>query len=742
MDSGPSGVPTRYLSTLFQAGTAAGLGDRMLLERFADRRDADDPAAEAAFAALVERHGPMVLRVCRAVLGDRHEAEDAFQATFLVLASRARSIRRGDSVGSWLHGVALRVANRARWRAARRRHHERRHAEMNAATGADGAGAHRPPDDVDRVLHEEIGRLPEKYRRPVVLCYLEGLTHDQAADQLGWPVGTVRRRLAGARDRLRGRLTRRGATPSLLPAGLLGSGAVGDSTWGTVTVPSRLADATVRGALRVGLGRAALVGIVSAEAVALMKGALQTMTTTKLITLTTAVLTVCLVTAGVGLLASPGQEPGAKAASAPAKGQAPDDPKPSGPANAGQSPDDQFDALLRQYEDGIEANRATNKAQMGAAEKKAQMQANVAKLQGIEGQLLELAKRHPRTGAAERALLVLVNYHVFGSDSSAAWEILARDHARSDRIKQVLDWKLELYWASQGVEDLLHNASEQNPYREIRGLACYWLAQVLQARAQYVRFWALQPPGLAQLYGQRFGPQDLDRVLKQDPKALEHRAARLYDRVITELPFIANNDRSTQRPPMILGQLAADLPAVARVRLDGLQRLSVGKPAPEIEGVDLDGKPMKLSNFRGKVVVLSIPRFDNQGFADPPDQAAAERLAVFRGLAPIIEGKPVALLGVAASRRDEHRKEVQQSGLPIRIWWDPDREGQPDRLGRVWGPRPGPIRTDWDAAEPNVYVIDAHGVIRHTHLFVRGTLEKAVATVLKEQEGGPDQPKK
>ena len=197
MDSGPSGAATRYLTALFQAGTAAGLGDRVLLERFADRRDADDPEAEAAFAALVERHGPMVLRVCRAMLGDRHEAEDAFQATFLVLASRARSIRRGDSVGAWLHGVALRVASRARWRAARRRHHERRHAEMTAATGAGGAGTDRPPDDVDRVLHEEIGRLPEKYRRPVVLCYLEGLTHDQAADQLGWPVGTVRRRLAG-----------------------------------------------------------------------------------------------------------------------------------------------------------------------------------------------------------------------------------------------------------------------------------------------------------------------------------------------------------------------------------------------------------------------------------------------------------------------------------------------------------------------------------------------------------------
>ena len=315
------------------------------------------------------------------------------------------------------------------------------------------------------------------------------------------------------------------------------------------------------------------------------------------------------------------------------------------------------------------------------------MQANVAKLQGIEGQLLELAKRHPRTGAAERALLVLVNYHVFGSDSTTAWEILARDHARSDRIKQVLDWKLELYWASQGVEDLLHNASEQNPYREIRGLACYWLAQVLQTRAQYLRLWPFQPPDLNQLYRQRFGPQDLDRVLKQDPKALEHRAARLYDRVIAEFPFVANNDRRTERPPMILGQLAGDLPAVARVHLDELQRLSVGKPAPEIEGVDLDGKPMKLSDFRGKVVVLSVPRFDIQGSPIRPSKRPHNASPSSVASLPLIEGKPVALLGVVASDRDGHRKAVQQSGLPIRFWWDPDREGQPEH-GRVGAPGP------------------------------------------------------
>ena len=113
MASGPSDIAPRYLTALFEAGTAAGPSDHELLERFADRRGERDEVAEAAFAALVSRHGPMVLRVCCAVIGDRHEAEDAFQATFLVLASRVHGrSARGDSVGSWLHGVALRVASR------------------------------------------------------------------------------------------------------------------------------------------------------------------------------------------------------------------------------------------------------------------------------------------------------------------------------------------------------------------------------------------------------------------------------------------------------------------------------------------------------------------------------------------------------------------------------------------------------------------------------------------------------
>src|SRR5262249_34605540 len=154
------------------------------------------PGAETAFSALVERHGPMVLRVCRYVLANRHDAEDAFQASFLVLARRARSIREGESVASWLHGVALRVASCARAGELRRRSHERPGAEAASwMVGPVEPDARGPP------LHEETDALPERYRSVVVLCSLEGMTHETAAGLLGWPVGTVRTRLSWARDR-------------------------------------------------------------------------------------------------------------------------------------------------------------------------------------------------------------------------------------------------------------------------------------------------------------------------------------------------------------------------------------------------------------------------------------------------------------------------------------------------------------------------------------------------------------
>jgi RNA polymerase sigma factor (sigma-70 family) len=245
----------RDLGTLFQIGCTSPLPDRQLLERFLSSRD---EAAEVAFAALMERHGPMVLRVCRGILDDPSDAEDAFQATFLVLVQKkAGALWVRDSLGPWLYGVACRVATRARADRARRKRHHGRFAEITPPVASVGASADIAGDDGSRLIHEEVNRLPTHHRAPIVLCYLEGLTHDQAAETLGWPVGTVRSRLARARDRLRDRLERRGAfqwsgvvAARLAPPGLhvprsLRNATIEAVTRGPSATVARLAQATV-----------------------------------------------------------------------------------------------------------------------------------------------------------------------------------------------------------------------------------------------------------------------------------------------------------------------------------------------------------------------------------------------------------------------------------------------------------------------------------------------------------------
>jgi RNA polymerase sigma factor (sigma-70 family) len=182
--------------------------DRQLLLRFAADRDG------AAFAVLVARHGPMVLGVCRRLLGDAHAAEDAFQAVFLVLSRKAATVAWRDSAGPWLHDVAHRVAGKIKVGAARRARRE----STAARCHADQRQEPRTTDALAVAVEEEVGRLPEKYRAPVVLCYLEGQTNEAAAAHLCWPIGTVAGRLARARDLLRRRLVRRGLAPLLLLA--------------------------------------------------------------------------------------------------------------------------------------------------------------------------------------------------------------------------------------------------------------------------------------------------------------------------------------------------------------------------------------------------------------------------------------------------------------------------------------------------------------------------------------------
>jgi RNA polymerase sigma factor (sigma-70 family) len=217
MAQAAAGSIVRQIESLFEGGSIAGLTDAQLLERFIARRDA---VGEAVFEALVARHGPMVLSICLQSLGDRHHAEDAFQAVFLVLARKARSIRDPNLLGAWLYGVALRTARRAKIRLSRQARFEERNGASGLGLQSLVVATVSPVDEPAmareqvEVLHDEIDRLPRPFRTAIVLCYFEGLTLDEAARRLRWPAGTVRSRLARAREKLRRGLTRRGVAMS------------------------------------------------------------------------------------------------------------------------------------------------------------------------------------------------------------------------------------------------------------------------------------------------------------------------------------------------------------------------------------------------------------------------------------------------------------------------------------------------------------------------------------------------
>lgn len=198
----------RSISALFTSGTAGVLSDEQLLERLGEGRQA---GAEAAFEALLVRHGGMVWSVCRNVLHNANDAEDAFQASFLVLLRKSSSIRKRGALSSWLHGVAYRIAVRSKATAKRFR--------SSQDSPLDNIALPSNASDELALLHEELNRLPEKYRAPVLLFYFEGHSSAQVAQRLGWPVGTVTGRLSRARDILRGRLIKRGLAPALAFAG-------------------------------------------------------------------------------------------------------------------------------------------------------------------------------------------------------------------------------------------------------------------------------------------------------------------------------------------------------------------------------------------------------------------------------------------------------------------------------------------------------------------------------------------
>jgi RNA polymerase sigma factor (sigma-70 family) len=280
-----SGAVQRIRSVLLRHD-GAGLTDGQLLEDYFSRGEG------AALAALVRRHGPMVWGVCRRVLRNYHDAEDAFQATFLVLVRRAPSIVPREMVANWLYGVAHRTALKARATAAKRMGRERQVTEMPEPAAAE----HDAWQDLQPLLDQELTRLPRRYRAVIVLCDLEGKARKEAARQLGVPEGTVAGWLARARRALATRLGRRGV---VLPAGALAT--VISQNAASAAVPASVMSSTIKAASVFATGQAAVPGVISAQAAALTEGVVRSMLLYQAKRALCAALTIGLLVAGWGV---------------------------------------------------------------------------------------------------------------------------------------------------------------------------------------------------------------------------------------------------------------------------------------------------------------------------------------------------------------------------------------------------------------------------------------------------------
>jgi RNA polymerase sigma factor (sigma-70 family) len=271
------------------------LTDGDLLWRFSHTRD------EAAFATLMQRHGPLVLGVCRRVLHDPNDADDAFQATFFVLARKAGSVGQPDRLANWLYGVALRVARKARAASARRQAREQPMTDLPATDSSREADW----NDLRQVLDDEVQQMPEKFRLPILLCHLQGRTREEAARQLGCSAGAVKGMLERGREELRSRLMRRGVTLSATAlAGLLSENAL------SAAVPAALRDSTIKAALLF----AARTGATAGSAAALAEGVLQAMWSSRMKVVAAVTLALAVVGTGAAALAL-GKRPGEPGAS-------------------------------------------------------------------------------------------------------------------------------------------------------------------------------------------------------------------------------------------------------------------------------------------------------------------------------------------------------------------------------------------------------------------------------------------
>jgi RNA polymerase sigma factor (sigma-70 family) len=383
-----------------------------LLESFLACRD------EAAFEALLKRHGSMVLGVCRRVLHNRHDAEDAFQAAFLVLVRKAASVRPRELVGNWLHGVAYRTAMNARRMNARRRRKE----QEARCTDRPESSENGALDEMLERLDEALGRLPEKYRAPVVLCELEGRSRKEVARTLGLPEGTLSWRLAQAKKMLARKLARRG--PALSAGGVT---AVLSQGAASAALSASLLKSTTKAGLQLAAGQA-LVGTVPTKVIALTQGVLKAMLLTKLKVASWAVGVVLLAAAGaVGLSY---QQAVAQTGPQPRRGYgAPQDPNVAPAPKVGRQAPDDLESLRLEIEALRRELRATKDM---VKELQAEVRGQKAKPMqtGVWGQKAEAARREAEAANARFKLQAEEEARLRAKEAEGRAKLKAEEMAR------------------------------------------------------------------------------------------------------------------------------------------------------------------------------------------------------------------------------------------------------------------------------------------------------------------------
>jgi RNA polymerase sigma factor (sigma-70 family) len=656
--------------------------DAQLLERFAGSGD------ETAFELLVWRHRRLVMGVCRRVLGDYHDAEDAFQATFLTLARKASSISQRQCLAAWLYRVSYRIALNARRR--------KRPAQADLLTIPSPDDAQRETDrhDLRVFLDDEVSRLPAAYQAAIVLCYLQGKTYREASTELNLPLGTVSAHLSRARAMLRDALAQRGMVVSTATlASVLCNRAAVEARF------AALVEHTVRVVLAGPQG--------CSQANVLSQGVLKAMAIAKLKTISVVSIAIVLVVAAFGAVAyhiapaadrqqveTAGLPAGEPANHADGTKQEVQRPKP--PTLA-----DRFRALVAAWKDDCVQRQLQSDAAKTDAERKAIKQVDS---EGWAGKMWALVEEAPNDPVVLEILCTIAVYHCWTEVGPRAIDRLQRDHVKDPRLGSFCNEFTKSPDAS--AEKFLRAVMAKHPDPAVK-------ARAALALAYHVRWHVLQPHDRSR--------EEEVRLLKEVEGICRDTIAKY---TVEEWEAFPTTLEEMYHPAKTTMGKEARRVLESLDQID-IRRLDVNQPAPETYFDNIYGKVLKLSEFRGKVVLLS---FGKGG-------CAADMVEYERGLVKRMGNRPFVIIGIDAlgpdprqdyedSRRDWLKQYVRRE----LITWN---------LCGSWSAKSGNLFEAWNIKGcPTLCLIDDRGVIRQRidDNFEELVLDKAIDGLVQEAE--------